>query len=92
VSLPSIARGPRYRPGLGWEGTPEWYGAPGAEVESGAGGYGSAGTSAVGSGSSHRGEALTGTIVPTAETGETGEAGKSSEAGEPDDGGSSARW
>lgn len=31
VSLPSIMKGPRYRPGKGWQGTPEWYGAPEAD-------------------------------------------------------------
>lgn len=29
VSIPSMIRGPRYRPGKDWEATPEWYGAPG---------------------------------------------------------------
>jgi len=28
VLAPSIARGPRYRPGLGWQAGPEWYGGP----------------------------------------------------------------
>lgn len=40
VSLPSIMKGPRYRPGKGWQGAPEWYGAPGPdkrEVEAGSG-------------------------------------------------------
>jgi hypothetical protein len=34
VSIPSMIRGPRYRPGKEWQATPEWYGAPG-EVEGG---------------------------------------------------------
>jgi hypothetical protein len=78
VSLPSLARGPRYRPGLGWDGTPEWYGGPGEAAEPEHGGYG--GTQVTGT---KKREALTGTIVATGETGGAGEAG---------DGGSSARW
>lgn len=29
VLAPSIARGPRYRPGLGWFAAPVWFGGPG---------------------------------------------------------------
>lgn len=28
VSIPSMIRGPKYRPGKDWDATPEWYGAP----------------------------------------------------------------
>jgi hypothetical protein len=28
VSAPSLARGPRYRPGLSWLAAPAWFGAP----------------------------------------------------------------
>jgi hypothetical protein len=35
VTLPSIIGGPRYRPGLGWRATPEWYGGPEEEVDTG---------------------------------------------------------
>ena len=42
VSIPSMIRGPKYRPGKDWEATPEWYGAPevegGEHAELGAGG------------------------------------------------------
>jgi hypothetical protein len=76
VMLPSLAKGPRYRLGEEWRARPEWYGAPGAEVESG--GYGQHGHAAV---SAAEQPELTGTIVAT---------GASDEAGE--DGGSSARW
>jgi hypothetical protein len=76
VSLPSLARGPRYRPGLGWEGTPEWYGGPQdeeqAQLETGYGG------SQVGR--HRRDEALTGRIVATGDSVDS------------PDGGSSARW
>jgi hypothetical protein len=79
VMLPSLAKGPRYRPGLDWQATPEWYGAPGAEAEVESGGYGH--TPAVAAAPAAEQEAITGTIVaPDAEV-ETGEGG-----------GSSARW
>jgi hypothetical protein len=76
VLLPSLAKGPRYRPGLDWQATPEWYGAPGDEP-------------AVGAGDEHRSavtagverEALSGTVLPSDAETETG-----------DGGGSSARW
>jgi hypothetical protein len=59
VSIPSMIRGPRYRPGKEWQATPEWYGAPG-EVEGEAHGE-------LGAGDAH-GE-LTGTVVePAAES------------------------
>lgn len=29
VMAPSLARGPRYRPGQPWDAEPEWFGAPG---------------------------------------------------------------
>jgi hypothetical protein len=35
VALPSIIGGPRYRPGMGWRATPEWYGGPEAERDTG---------------------------------------------------------
>ncbi len=35
VSVPSMVRGPRYRPGKEWQAEAEWYGAPGDEVEGG---------------------------------------------------------
>jgi hypothetical protein len=78
VSLPSLAKGPRYRPGLGWEGTPEWYGGPeDADTEHHAveGGYGGPELS-----SRSSSEAVSGRIVATGETGEAA------------DGGSSAQW
>lgn len=28
VMAPSLARGPRYRPGQSWDAEPEWFGAP----------------------------------------------------------------
>lgn len=28
VMAPSVAKGPRYRPGLAWWAEPEWFGAP----------------------------------------------------------------
>jgi hypothetical protein len=34
VMVPSIAKGPRYRPGLAWWAAPEWFGGP-AELPSG---------------------------------------------------------
>ncbi len=33
VMVPSIAKGPRYRPGLAWWAEPEWFGGP-AELPS----------------------------------------------------------
>ncbi|MGQ0629591.1 MAG: hypothetical protein ACT4P1_01000 [Sporichthyaceae bacterium] len=39
VSLPSMMRGPRYRPGQSWNAQSQWIGAPGAEVESRGGAY-----------------------------------------------------
>jgi hypothetical protein len=74
VSLPSLARGPRYRPGLGWEGTPEWYGAPEGQLPAqvGSDGYG------VPQVARHRrSEALTGRIVATGDTGESADGGSS---------------
>jgi hypothetical protein len=70
VSLPSLMRGPRYRPGRGWQGTPEWYGAPTLEVDSGSG---------------HR------NIAWDASYGDEG-TGQIVSTGEPERGGSSARW
>jgi hypothetical protein len=37
VSIPSMVRGPRYRPGKEWQANSEWYGGPGDEVEGGTG-------------------------------------------------------
>lgn len=37
VSIPSMVRGPRYRPGKEWQANSEWYGGPGDEVEGGKG-------------------------------------------------------
>jgi hypothetical protein len=31
VSIPSMVRGPRYRPGKEWKADAEWYGAPGTD-------------------------------------------------------------
>jgi hypothetical protein len=76
VSLPSLARGPRYRPGLGWEGTPEWYGGPQDDEQAQVGG----GYGAVQVGRHRRSEALTGRIVAVGDSVES------------TDGGSSARW
>lgn len=58
VALPSVVRGPRYRPGQGWQGNPEWYGAPGAEAPAVGGGYGSPAVATKSSDAE-----LTGTIV-----------------------------
>jgi hypothetical protein len=33
VAAPSLARGPRYRPGLGWWAAPVWYGGPGGDAD-----------------------------------------------------------
>ena len=61
TSIPFMIKGPRYRPGKDWEATPEWYGAPGDEVEGGDG------DPALASGQSN--PALTGTVVePGSET------------------------
>jgi len=76
VSIPSMVRGPRYRPGKQWQANSEWYGAPGDEpaaIESG-----SAGPAIEGRAPD---SAVTGTIVEPAE-------GGSDAAG----GGTSARW
>ncbi len=84
VSLPSIVKGPRYRPGAGWTGQPEWLGAPTTDaapaLEGRTGG-------AYGETDLERARAadaaeLTGTIVRSG-----GEAEP-----EPGDGGTSARW
>jgi len=32
VLAPSVARGPRYRPGLAWWAGPEWFGGPDSET------------------------------------------------------------
>lgn len=34
VMAPSVAKGPRYRPGLSWWANPEWFGGPAVEGES----------------------------------------------------------
>jgi hypothetical protein len=77
VSLPSLAHGPRYRPGLGWEGTPEWYGGPEGQENAQAGGVGYGAPQVA---RHRRSEPLTGRIVATGDPGEYA------------DGGSSARW
>jgi hypothetical protein len=67
VSIPSMIRGPRYRPGKEWQATPEWYGAPGEEapeIEGGSGAPALAGSQAEGE--------LTGTIVEPAAEGDGG--------------------
>lgn len=81
VSVPSMMRGPRYRPGKEWQANSEWYGGPGDEVE---GGSGAAELEAGDTAKSDRGSdtgksetALTGTVV---------------EPREGDGGGTSARW
>jgi hypothetical protein len=33
VSVPSLARGPRYRPGLGWWAAPVWFGGPSGDAQ-----------------------------------------------------------
>lgn len=33
VMAPSVAKGPRYRPGLSWWATPEWFGGPALDGE-----------------------------------------------------------
>lgn len=76
VSIPSMIRGPRYRPGKEWQAGSEWYGAPGDEVE---GGHGAPELEAGKERSSDT--ALTGTLV------EPGE-GTADSGG----GGTSARW
>lgn len=67
VSIPSMIRGPRYRPGKEWQANSEWYGAPGDEVEGGQG------APELESGKSDT--ALTGTLV------EPGEGGTDSSGG-----------
>jgi hypothetical protein len=79
VSIPSMIRGPRYRPGKDWEATPEWIGAPGDEVEGGDGDPALTAGPVTSQGADHG--ALTGTVV------EPGEAGTDSAGG-----GTSARW
>jgi hypothetical protein len=76
VMLPSLARGPRYRLGEEWKANPEWFGAPGAEVEAGGYGHGHVAVEAKPEQSE-----LTGTIVATG-----------SDESTVKDGGSSARW
>ncbi len=78
-SIPSMIRGPRYRPGKDWEATPEWYGAPGDEVEDGQGDR--ALTAGPGTSKGADRGALTGTVVDPAEGG--------ADSG---GGGTSARW
>ena len=77
VSIPSMVRGPRYRPGKEWQANSEWYGAPGDEVEGG----GTAPQLEAGKGDAGPDTALTGTLV------EPGEGGPDSGGG-----GTSARW
>lgn len=60
VSIPSMVRGPRYRPGKEWQAEAEWYGAPGDEVEGG-----NAAPELEGGGSD---AALTGTVVQPSES------------------------
>jgi hypothetical protein len=76
VMLPSLAKGPRYRPGLGWQATPEWYGAPGTEPEVAGGGEHPAEVSAAADQ-----QEITGTLMPS-----------DAETQTPEGGGSSARW
>ena len=77
VSIPSMVRGPRYRPGKQWQANSEWYGGPGDEVEGGKG------APELESGKTDREHdtALTGTLV------EPGDGGADSGGG-----GTSARW
>jgi hypothetical protein len=72
VMLPSLAKGPRYRPGLDWQATPEWYGAPGSEVEAGEAGHAPAVTAGT------EREALSGTVLPSDAETQTGDGGGSS--------------
>jgi hypothetical protein len=62
VSIPSMIRGPKYRPGKEWQATPEWYGAPGDAAAEG--------QAELTAGGSH-GE-LTGTVVEPASEGDGG--------------------
>ncbi len=77
VSIPSMVRGPRYRPGKEWQAGSEWYGAPGDEVE---GRQGAPELEAGRSDTAHD-TAVTGTLVEPRE-------GTSDSGG----GGTSARW
>lgn len=87
VSLPSIVNGPRYRPGLGWQGAPQWYGAPGAERPAVDGGYGQP---AVAAQQRDPDAALTGRIVSGGAAGAPAAESAAEETG--DGGGTSARW
>ena len=62
VSIPSMIKGPKYRPGKEWQATPEWYGAPG-EVEGDA-------HAELGAGEEHA--ELTGTVVEPGAEGDGG--------------------
>jgi hypothetical protein len=71
VMLPSLAKGPRYRPGLGWQATPEWYGAPGTEAEV-------EGSHPAEVGAAAEQQEITGTLMPSDAETETPEGGGSS--------------
>ncbi len=80
VALPGIVKGPRYRPGKSWQGTPQWYGAPETAkpaIDPHSSDPHSNDTAAVGA---TAGAALTGTIITP------------DEADPADGGGTSARW
>jgi hypothetical protein len=66
VSIPSMIKGPKYRPGKEWQATPEWYGAPGSDDPAVEG----EGHAELGAGEGH-GE-LTGTIVEPGAEGDGG--------------------
>ena len=83
VSLPSIMGGPRYRPGLGWRATPEWYGGPEADQEGG-----SAEAPATRRASITGGDASTDAQAGTQTGTQTGARTDSDSS----DGGASARW
>ncbi|MGQ0624561.1 MAG: hypothetical protein ACT4PP_07930 [Sporichthyaceae bacterium] len=71
VSLPSMMRGPRYRPGQNWTAQSQWIGAPGAEVSSGGGAYD---TPALGKGA----PALSGRVLETEPPATPGDGGGTS--------------
>ncbi len=77
-SIPSMVRGPRYRPGKEWQADAEWYGAPGSDSEQRAIEGGSGDPALEGRQSS---SAVTGTVVEPDQGGS-----------DPAGGGTSARW
>jgi hypothetical protein len=94
VALPSIMGGPRYRPGMGWRATPEWYGGPEEEKDTGPVGKVEPGhekwAHAAPAGSAGSAEVA----APPRPAGATDAAasGRDDSAPESSDGGASARW